>query len=452
MKHQKSTKTIIRLLIPAFCCLTTACVQNNRPHWAGDWGEGSPNPRPTHAYDYSSLAKQSKKSDVIVIEFDDQGDFWDRTQLGLAIQRISNPRTKPLLVTYVHGWHNNSDDEQKSGDLFRFNSFIQRLKANPKYRPYEVTGVYMGWRGESSNVPGIKQLTFWNRNAGAARVANGSMVYSLHRLGAEVRKKSGKSVLVGHSFGGRIVEKSVAQSLIARGQQAGNTPSTDAALPADFIVVINPATESLHARQIQVALNAKPSDPPVMVAIGAMNDQATRFAWPAGAYLKGSVGMGFLNEPDRQYHLRKPDGDVFQIESQHHSFIARTTTNNPNLFTHRFSRENAGVTIPEADRITVGGVPYYLSTEEAKGIKYRIPSTAGEGSNYGYWIFQVPTEILNGHGNGNDGVLSEKMEDLVVALMNRSRVNPAVRQAAPSYLKPKSEFKEIKPQIIPSNQ
>src|SRR5262245_31741803 len=42
------------------------------------------------------------------IEFDEQGDFWDRDQLRKTVQAIRDTGRGILLVTYIHGWQNNS--------------------------------------------------------------------------------------------------------------------------------------------------------------------------------------------------------------------------------------------------------------------------------------------------------------------------------------------------------
>ena len=38
------------------------------------------------------------------IEFDEQGDCWDRDQLRKTVQAIRQTGRPVLLVTYIHGW------------------------------------------------------------------------------------------------------------------------------------------------------------------------------------------------------------------------------------------------------------------------------------------------------------------------------------------------------------
>ena len=380
-----------------------SCVQNNRPFWQGDLKR--PNYSSTHTF--TKLKSQDTESTgVIVVEFDDQGDFWDRTQLSLAIRKIQSAKS-PLVVTYVHGWHNNADPKQDGRDLDKFKIFVQRLKNSHGDR-HEVIGVYLGWRGESSNIPGLRQLTFWNRKEGADRVSDGSMGYAMHRVASAARKTSGgRSVLIGHSFGGRIVERVVAMNLIARNQSLGDSDFGSSILPADFIVLINPASESLMAKQIQIAIQATPRDKPNLVAIGSKNDTANGNLWPAGALLQRSVGLGLLKEPDRKYEF---GSDIVNQRD----FLTKTTTNNPVLFTHGFSTNRSN---QDGERkLIVGDQTYYLQPDI--DMDFRIPSRGQK--SYGYWIFQVDENILSGHGNGSKTVFSDEMQLLVTALMQEA--------------------------------
>lgn len=436
LRRSKANELIARIACCAFLAALTCCTANNRPYWQGDWkladakvyqcdGKGQEKykykHRATHQYAKHELHPQSLDDTVTVIEFDDQGDFWDRTQLGLAIQRITaSKRTKrpPLLVTYVHGWHNNANPNLKPGDYHRFKEFAETMKL--KYPARNVVAVFMGWRGESSNIPIVRQLTFWNRAEGASRVAEGSIVYAVNRLGAETRALNGKSVIIGHSFGGRIVEKVYSKHLIANGwPNIGRQKKRE--LPADLAILINPATEALHARRIQLALHTKPTEPPAMIAIGAKNDTPNAHLWPLGANLKNTLGLGFLKEPDRQYMYYPKPGITIEPESQFSDYIARTTANTESLFTHSLVEENDEN--EGGDLLRVGDKKYRFDLLRDR--KFSIPNPEANPLLYGYWIFQVPNEILTGHGNdANDkklGVLSVAMKHLVLEMIRESK-------------------------------
>jgi hypothetical protein len=53
------------------------------------------------------------------IEFGEQGSYLDTSQVEAAFNLVRNSR-KPLVITYVHGWHNDSG----SNDVQRFEEFL----------------------------------------------------------------------------------------------------------------------------------------------------------------------------------------------------------------------------------------------------------------------------------------------------------------------------------------
>ena len=82
------------------------------------------------------------------IEFDEQGDFWDREQLRKTVQAIRFTGRPVLLISYIHGWQNNSRDAD-ADDVSQFRGLLARLTADQTVQlsGLQVFGVYIGWRG-----------------------------------------------------------------------------------------------------------------------------------------------------------------------------------------------------------------------------------------------------------------------------------------------------------------
>ena len=122
---------------------------------------------------------------------------------------------RPLLVVYIHGWLNNAT----SGDVGNFKGFLSRLSQSKQVRihHYNVFGVYFGWPGKSLDIPYLKYLTFWNRKQAAERIAsNGDCLDAIEQLSEMARLHENNYVfLIGHSFGGLILERTV-ETLCAR--------------------------------------------------------------------------------------------------------------------------------------------------------------------------------------------------------------------------------------------
>ena len=74
----------------------------------------------------------------------------------------------------------------------------------------KVVGVYIGWRGESIDIRGVNNLTYWDRKAVAEQVGRGGVTEFLLKLEKALRNPEtelNKNVFLvtGHSFGGAVV-------------------------------------------------------------------------------------------------------------------------------------------------------------------------------------------------------------------------------------------------------
>jgi hypothetical protein len=229
---------------------------------------------------------------VAFIEFGEQGSYQDPTQLRNALDLIQST-TKPLVITYVHGWQNNVE----SGDVGKFESLLGRLNRAPAIRDvgFHVIGVYLGWRGKLTPVLVLKEFSFWNRKATAERLASNYDCYDAIASISEEARRKGRgnqyTVLLGHSFGGLIVERSVAHAINA---EIHGHVDADRSMPADLMIAVNPAADSILARQMIAALYSRKTEGtrPLFVSITSTGDWATGSFFPIGASL-ASVSKGF---------------------------------------------------------------------------------------------------------------------------------------------------------------
>ena len=208
-----------------------------------------------------------------IVEFNDSGTYWDRTQftnLKQEIARIADFQTSSdtpgpgiLLMMFVHGWRQNASEG--SSNLHHFRQFAQHLSSSPsicnvkatkgsgcpaKAKPH-VLAVYLGWRGDSTGATShlARQLgpfralaqalqlpTFWHRKSAARRAAGIAMTETIlgtlaelqnsdrtRRAKRPIRRRTdeasltfhrSKKILIGHSFGARALELAVAQAYL----------------------------------------------------------------------------------------------------------------------------------------------------------------------------------------------------------------------------------------------
>lgn len=240
------------------------------------------------------------------IEFDDQGQLWDREQMSHVVGKLAGEAgTRDLLmVVFVHGWKHSAAPGDANIDTFRkvlaqLSDSEARIARATGLPPREVAGVYLGWRGGSVTAPLIKELTFWDRKNTAQKVGHGGVTEVLSRL--ELIKQDKESiepgrghtrlVVVGHSFGGTVVHTALAQILASRFVQTTGPAGvqSDVAGFGDLVVLINPAFEAMQYTPLSDMATERgsyfPSQLPVVLEMTSEADYATRYAFAAGRWL-----------------------------------------------------------------------------------------------------------------------------------------------------------------------
>jgi hypothetical protein len=249
------------------------------------------------------LGKQDYR--MAFIEFDEQGDFWDRAQMATVVGEIEEiGKRGVLLITYVHGWQNNAFN---SYDVRQFHELLRDLALSKavQERKLQVYGVYLGWRGSLyrrfegpidhvTDVP--RALSFYNRKAAATRIASSAVTEAVFTLikSAREQSKASKCILVGHSFGALVLEKAIAEAMVgtllyapAERRGKGRMDNAPIYTPADLVLLINSAAESIYAKKmIDMLSEAAAGRPkPLVISITSRADSATRLLFPAGTRL-----------------------------------------------------------------------------------------------------------------------------------------------------------------------
>lgn len=243
------------------------------------------------------------------VEFDDQGQLWDRRQLREVIGQVNTLAAHQdlLMVVFVHGWKHSA----KAGDnnISSFRESLRRLSALESAMSdrtgtpsREVVGIYLGWRGGSVSLPGLKELTFWERKNTAHKVGRGGATELLSRLELVQKTKRAQSladgkphrtrfVVVGHSFGGALVFSAMSEILENGFVQTYGPDAvvSDTVGFADLVVLINPAFEAARYSALSDMANERrryfPGQLPVLAVLTSEDDDATGTAFPMGRWL-----------------------------------------------------------------------------------------------------------------------------------------------------------------------
>ena len=331
---------------------------------------------------------------------------------------------KPLVITYVHGWQN----DVQSGDVEKFESLLARLNRAPAIRAigFQVVGVYLGWRGRLTPVPVLKEASFWNRKATAERLASNYDCYDAIASISEEARKHGRArnytVLLGHSFGGLIVERSVAHAVNA---EIHGHADSDRSMPADLMIAVNPASDSILARQMIAALYSRKTENtrPLFVSITSTGDWATGTVFPIGSGL-ASVSKGFNR-------VRAP-GPANMPESER-NFYTSTPGHNGKLINRATLDLHKTINSPKGhpaletnlEHNLVGDV-FVLDGANGKLDLWQIKRIGGV--DVPYWDVKVDASIIANHGD----LWNERAEAMMAAIFRIANpmLNPQAKPRA----------------------
>jgi len=204
-----------------------------------------------------------------------------------------------------------------------------RAAVATRSQPREVIGVYVGWRGESITVPGLRQMTFWGRKSVANKIGEGALSAILLKLetitlskraeygyrtnaifdgllktrhdtksfwSQDVAQVPAQLVIVGHSFGAAAVYAAVSQVLLTRYLEscyAAEQVERKACLAkgvGDLVILINPAFEAIKFDAMHSLVSESSyvrfgeGQAPLLVVLGSEGDWPNKRLFPFGRF------------------------------------------------------------------------------------------------------------------------------------------------------------------------
>jgi len=422
----------MRMRLTVFCRLGLPCVLSillagcvaNRAYRLGRLDSANPDAQQPDQKPYTEShdAGTGRAYDISFVEFDDKGDFWDRRQLGKTARHIMGSPDPVLLVIFIHGWHHNAADRKPGGknpgDVETFRCLLSQLANSESTRHMRVHGVYLGWRGRLVQGP-LDYFTFLGRKAAATRIAGTPVTETIFELIRQARRNSpsqAKTVVIGHSFGALVLEKAMAQAV------AGSILSHDAATPgksfnapADLILFVNSAAESIYAKEMsdmfdrighRSHVNARK---PLLVSITSETDSGTKRWFPFGTFLPNL----FAHRP---YRWDKRFNDLSAGTDQN-KYLTTTPGHLKTLFTHEIvplgelpSRKAARPDLRDPSTCIEDNGAFEKNLSHPRGLTFAISnSEAPEQLEWWrfqalpgrkqrpYWVMHVPKALIHGH-------------------------------------------------------
>lgn len=332
------------------------------------------------------------------IEFDDFGEFFNRCELNSVIQTIDQAKRmagSAVVVVFVHGWKNNASDQ--SGNVWGFRDELADIARRGHVPPnVPVLGIYLGWRGDVLKFG--KNFTFWDRRDTATHIGGAHMTETLLAIinatkGLRYTDPS-VCVLVGHSFGGLLLEHALTQTLVnvfereSAEQQSCKTVVFSP--PVDLIAFINEAAPAIEAKKTLEYLSAHnvhlfrdSREYPVILSMTSQTDLATKLALPGGQAL--SLPFNSL----RAY--KQPD--AFGITNQR-SYYLQSTANMTALQSHVVGEAED----PEIAKAFRSHPESQFKEVSVGRVDYRVLRIQSAKNTTGYWVMQIPSKVVPDHG------------------------------------------------------
>jgi hypothetical protein len=357
---------------------------------------------------------------VAFLEFDEMGEMWDPGQLPAALKLIKKAKSgskPPIVATFVHGWKNNADNRtgRQNGNLVGFEGVLEFLKSQGKYREFPMVGIFISWRGDLTKAvwPVSRQLTYFNREGTAIRIPGASMTGALTQTMLESHKDppGAHVIMVGHSFGGLILERALSQAMadyVLRQRPGAARGNSGEGAWADLVVFVNSAAAASEGKQMfdllkglqyQVPGTVEPQDPrgrtrPLFLSISSLGDVATRFGLPVG---HGFPFLGMkMNGSWRSYPPNSGGPPGITAQS---SYYLSTTAHMEALQSHLIVNADDANDLKRCQDAS-GKPPVYFGsviTAIPGDLKFRICEKPGRWNDTPYWAMQMPAAIVPDH-------------------------------------------------------
>ncbi len=372
---------------------------------------------------------------------DRQGNQHDYTELGQTLTEIARLNagaegSDPVFVLFIHGWKNNASPS--SGNVWGFRSALQSL-AQDFQGKRAIMGIYIGWRGAATNVPVVKEFSFWNRKDAATRIPGAHLTEAIRRITMEAKSNhKAKLVVVGHSFGGLVMERTLTQAMVEMILENKDDLSQVGSRMPDLTVLLNEAgaaTESkeflnfLHREQIKYA-DANGHNYPLFLSLTSTGDWATHIIFPVGQFL----GKKSLN-------TRKYDGGDEFGETDQNNYFLHTTANSARLTNYTVTAVNSDsfkcdhlyeVTLPNVASGKIELPKEKIRNAEHSDKTYYVCKDPQSKQDTPYWAMQIPTEFVPDHAT----VFKPELRALLKAFMAPHLGLPPSRAVSPADIVP----------------
>jgi hypothetical protein len=402
--------------------------------------------------------EEHQNYDLLFIEFDDQGwvqnsaslprpgeDYIDEffAKLEEIRRRYAEDQRGLSLTVYVHGWHHDAD--ANDSDVRSFRSMLSDLALSDDSQTgarSRTVGIYVGWRGESVNLPYLNMITFWERKNTAERVSLGMIREFFSRLDyfRDRAEQSSdiplKLLVIGHSFGGLIVYQSLSSEFLRasaryrREDDTGNC-SVDAAGArqrsltqfGDLVLIVNPAFEGTRYEPLKISGQRlkclQLSQLPLVIIATSTADWATGIAFKWARF----IGTIFESAPHAEQeanvnavgHNPRYTTHLLSLCSEGDSRCAAACKGDAPSLTEEqtdeatqptpkereltIAKEQQRAALLEAEEKRAKAKEYFCGGERQRFNLQLTTEDQYKPENNPFWVVQTTGDIMNGHND-----------------------------------------------------
>jgi hypothetical protein len=223
------------------------------------------------------------------------------------IRPVISRTDSEIVIWYIHGWKHNASSTDPDFENFKklIDELVNRQGQLDAALRRHVVGIYIGWDG-AVGPKLLQNLSFWDRKRAADRISQSAVLTKIFSAAKYARRQAGEvaardlTVMIGHSFGARILYTATSQVLVneVQRQHPGKIGSSYGLMtgPADLVMLLNPAFEasvftamhSIRRPDTKARESIDKRQQPLLLALSAENDWATGTAFPIGQWLDGA--------------------------------------------------------------------------------------------------------------------------------------------------------------------
>lgn len=347
-------------------------------------------------FDSHIQGRVDEKINLSIVEYDEQGLARSNQAIDRIIERVRS-RDNQIVYLFVHGWHHNS--KNVDDNLIGFKNFLK--VSSTQHPDKKITGIYVGWRGESLNIPYLNIATFWGRKNTSIDVGDSSIIDFLTRLElvAQNNKNTEKTKLIaiGHSFGASVLLSAIDSLLVERINKSG---SESVQGYGDITILLNPAIEAKRFYPIYTAINRRISESgneayanqekPIFAIITTEKDYATRLLFPIGRFFS-TVFERHIPTLDKHSEFKM---DIFTV-GHYKPFFTHSMTAYNNISDYEKANGAWSCKKPSTSfKLNSATWPYtfpssFIKIDVLDGINKRMP----------FMIAHVDGDIMTDHNN-----------------------------------------------------